>query len=243
MKKQLLLILALVIFKHNLQAVETLHKRALEDYYFILLMPTKHTEQTDYLAAIFALNDLKVCRFPGGPLLSNSVALNELYNISNQEYLKLNQVGYKLAILCLDYSAFKLDCQNDCQQNICGFALPWESGKAYVFDDLTQIDKVLGILIEKTQLAQIELTACLKKIECVEDQSSLLIIDELDFDAVDSLLESNTDELYDSKQLSDTAQSITNFFGKIAITLLMGYHDIKQKIIKILSIYYARSET
>src|SRR3989338_1589814 len=134
LKKQLILFISILIL--NLQATNQVHdsnqKRALADYYFVLLMGT-NCANNDYRCAIFALTDLKICRFPGGPLWSNSIAISELYTITQEVYTNLLKSAPKMAILCLDYNSFRMQCQNECKQCICGFALPWEAGMAYVF--------------------------------------------------------------------------------------------------------------
>jgi len=247
-KKQLIRLLFLNILILNLQAVNQSRdtKRALEDYYFVLLMGESCLGSNNYRCVFFALTDLKVCRFPGGPLWSNSIATSELYTISQDVYEDLLKSTPKMAILCLDYNVFKRKCQNECKQSICGFALPWDLGMAYVFDDLQNIDQVSGLIIEKNKLEEFKLEFCLKKFDF--NRNDLIVIDAdqgSGLDDIDLLLAGETDlgEQIEFKPMSYPMQKITNFFGKIVISCIMGYLDLKQKIIKIMRNIYARPKT
>ena len=216
-----------------------IERRIADEYSFILLVP----QAQDKLAcAIFMLDDLRVCRFPNGPMWSNSLALKELYPVSEEVYLQIKNLAQKLHILCLDYSSFKTRCQNDCQQSICGFALPWEPGMAYVFDDLTNVDQVAGFLIEKSELSQLKLGHVIKKKEAFTIQ--LNHTDNcLDLDEIDLLIAGNTDSEYVGKYLPYPLQELKNLCGKIVISCLIRYHEIRQKMINLIGRYRARSET
>jgi len=216
-------------------------KRSAEDYSFILLMPSAESD-SGRVAVVFPLDTLKVCRFPNGPMWSNSIAAQTFYLVSQQAYTVIKKEAQKLHILCLDYGVFKSQCQNDCQQSICGFALPWEPGMAYVFDDLKDIDQVSGLLIEKTKLAKLELGLPLNKSEFLTVNSEPLD-DGMNLDEIDLLVAGNTDDEYAGKYLPYPFQDIKNFFGKIVISCLMRYHTIRQKMITLLGKYYARSKT
>lgn len=251
-KKQKAMLLLINLLLCNLYASEPVQKRVLEDYCFVLMMQNDQIN-SNYLCAIFALTDLRVCRFPGGPLWSNSLANQELYVISQEVYSQIKNLAQKMAILCLDYTAFKRQCHNDCHKNICGFALPWDLGMAYVFDDLQDVAQVSGLIIEKNKLLDFKLGACLKKIDL--NQRDLMVIDvaQIDHtinlntsepDDIDLLLENqvDTEEEVVLKPMSYPMQKITNFVGKIVISCLMGYLDLKQKVIKIMRNIYARQK-
>lgn len=228
------LAIILVNFISIVSLSESLERRILDEYSFILLMPQADNQ---LVAAVFMLDDLRVCRFPNGPMWSNSLAIKKLHPISAEIYTEIKSRAQKLHVLCLDYSNFKMRCQNECQQSICGFALPWEPGMAYVFDDLQNIEQVTGFLIEKSQLAYLQLNDELKK------NRSLSSAD-LDLDEIDLLIAENTDSEYVGKYLPYPLQDIKNLLGKIVISCLIHYHEIRQKIINLIgSRNHARSKT
>lgn len=250
LKKQLIIVFLFNLWVYNLQAQDLVVKKTLSDYCFILLMQTNQ-HSNNYLCAIFALTDLKVCRFPGGPLWSNSISSKELYAISQDIYLELKSFSQKMAILCLDYNTFKTQCCNNCSQNICGFALPWDPGMAYVFDDLQEVSQVSGLLIEKSKLLGLKIGACIKAIDLDPNDFMVIDIAQIDhnsnlssekLDDIDLLLENEIDagETIEFKPMPESMQKITNFFGKIVISCLMGYLDLKQKLIKVIRTVYAR---
>lgn len=203
----------------------------MEDYSFILLMPSS---DTTYVGIVFPLSDLKVCRFPNGPMWSNSIDSKTLYYIPKSIYTDIKKCSQKLHMLCLDFGLFKSQCQNDCQQSICGFALPWEQGMAYVFDDLKEVDRVTGFIIEKSCLSQLQLERASKKIDVsnVNQSSSQDTMGDLDLDEINLLIDANLDEEYVGKYLPYPFQDIKNFIGKIVISCLMRYHNIRQKLLK-----------
>lgn len=219
--------------------INSVERRTTDEYSFILLMPQA---DTNLLCAVFRLDDLRVCRFPNGPMWSNSLALQDLHVISEEIYLEIKKHAQKLHILCLDYHSFKIRCQNNCQQNICGFALPWEPGMAYVFDDLKDVDQVTGFLIEKSQLAQLQINNVIKKNELFTINTADTG-NSLDLDEIDLLIAGNTDSEYVGKYLPYPLQELKNFCGKVMICCLMRYHEIRQKMIQLMGKYYARSET
>jgi hypothetical protein len=235
--KKLWIILLASICIFNLKAHDFVKKGVLEDYCFILLMPSNNS--AGYSCAVFVLEDLKVCRFPGGPVWSNTLLEKDLHQISQETYFDIKQMAHKLDILCLDYQNFKLDCPTNDLCHVCGFALPWESGMAYVFDNLTQIDQVTGLIIEKTELVNLKLCSHFKKSECNNYQIEIAEYSDNNLDSIDLLMQGDNDQEYATQPLSDTAQKLKNFFGKIAIFCLMGYHDIKLKITRIIKDYYA----
>ncbi len=250
LKKQLIILFLFNLWVYNLQAQDLVVKKTLSDYCFILLIQTNQ-HSNNYLCAIFALTDLKVCRFPGGPLWSNSISSKELYAISQDIYLELKSFSQKMAILCLDYNTFKTQCCNNCSQNICGFALPWDPGMAYVFDDLQEVSQVSGLLIEKNKLLGLKIGACIKAIDLDPNDFMVIDIAQIDhnsnlssekLDDIDLLLENEIDsgEIIEFKPMPESMQKITNFFGKIVISCLMGYLDLKQKLIKVIRTVYAR---
>ena len=218
-----ILILLISNFVPNFGSINWTEKRLIDDYSFILLMPQNESK---WVAAIFSLTDLRVCRFPNGPMWSNSVALQEIYPVSKDCYLTIKNCSQKLHILCLDYSIFKLQCQNPCKQSVCGFALPWEPGMAYVFDDLQNIEHLKGYIIEKSKLADLKFESTIKR--------SQLDLSE-DLDEIDFLIENNHDDQYVGKYLPYPLQDIKNFFGKIAISCLIYYHSFKQKVTKLVN--------
>lgn len=231
----------LVIIFVNLVCIasstDSVERQILDEYGFVLLMPQT---DTNLLAAVFMLDDLRVCRFPNGPMWSNSVALKKLYPISAEVYTEIKNRAQKLHILCLEYNSFKVRCQNECQQNICGFALPWEPGMAYVFDDLKNIDQVSGFLIEKSQLAALQLVDHIKRndifgINVNHAESNL----DLDLDEIDLLIAGNTDSEYVGKYLPYPFQDLKNLLGKIVISCVIRYHEIRQKMMSLIGKYRA----
>ena len=211
----------------------------------------QNNHANNYACVVFSLTELKVCRFPGGPLWSNSIAMQQSYEISQDVYLGIKNLAQKMAVLCLDYNAFKQQCHNDCHKNICGFALPWDPGMAYVFDDLQDIAQVSGLIIEKNKLLEFKLGSCVKKTDLKHDDHLVVDIAQIDYkislnsaepDDIDLLLENQADfaEQVELKPMSKPMQKLTNFFGKILVSCLIGYIDLKQKIIKIMRTIYAR---
>lgn len=232
--------LAIVLLNNfNFWQIKAVEKRSADEYSFILLMPQS---DTNLVGAIFKLDDLRVCRFPNGPMWSNSIAQKDLRVIPEAVYLEIKKNAQKLHILCLDYQSFKMHCQNNCEQSICGFALPWEPGMAYVFDDLKNVEHVTGFLIEKSQLVQLEFNKLIKKNEPFSINAANLN-ESFDLDEIDLLIAGNTDNEYVGKYLPYPLQDIKNLCGKVVISCLMRYHDIRQKMIQFLGKYYARSKT
>ena len=211
-------------------------KNELENYSFILVMPRS---DADYLCAIFSLDHLKVCRFPNGPMWSNSITSQELYIMPKEAYLDLKQSSQKLPVLCIDDGRLqqKLN-QNRCNKNVCGFALPWESGMAYVFDDLREVDRVSGMIIGREQLMQLK-----PQLEILGKDINEISNCENNLSDVDLLIQGNLDDEYVLKPLPYPFQKIKNLFGKIAIACLISYHELRLKIATLLGRFYARSET
>lgn len=239
MKQKLIIILLVNFLTFSVAASDLAKKCVTEDYSFILVMPNFNNDEHDavnYVCAIFALEELKVCRFPNGSVWSNSLATQKMYHINNDIYLALKENAQKLDMLCLDYADFRLHCQNDCNQSICGFALPWETGMAYVFDDLKNIDQIVGFIVEKTQLGLFfKDHNCIRSGACEEASFGL--------DEIDLLLDNNQDEKYVARSLPYPLERLKVICGKIAIACLMSYYELKQKITNLLSVYYARPKT
>lgn len=243
MKQRWTIILLVNFLTLSVVASDLAKKCVAEDYSFILVMPNFNPhvnngehDGADYVCAIFALEELKVCRFPNGSVWSNSLAGQKMHPLTKETYLALKEHAQKLDMLCLDYADFRLHCQNDCNQSICGFALPWETGMAYVFDDLKNIDQIVGFIVEKKQLSLF-----FKNHDCIRSNAC----EEVDFslDEIDLLLDNNQEEKYIARSLPYPLERLKVIFGKIAIACLMSYYELKQKITNLLSVYHARPKT
>lgn len=144
MLKQLILTLSSCLLVINLNGAVTTPASGgdVRNYYFILLMPKNDSQ---YQCAIFPLEKLKICRFPSGPILSNFISHQRACTIDQSCYQNLCKESSQLSVLCVDNNRSNAG-------HICGFALPWGGGLAYVFDGLHQVDKVTGLIVEKAKL-------------------------------------------------------------------------------------------
>ena len=200
--------------------------KELEDYFFVLLVPNK--DDADYQCAVFSLEKLKVCRFPGGPMWSNIVSEEHACLIDSILFEKIYAAASPLSILCIDGNAgFK--------KHICGFALPWVSGMAYVFENLVQVDKVVGLVVRKSKLMDLGLELFEHnglQIKCCADLDTF----ESHLDEIDQLLASNENsaEQFAKSPLPYPLQHLKQFFGPMVIAGLMYYYDLKVKIIRFL---------
>lgn len=186
----------------------------LGDFYFVLLMPN---EVGHYACAIFTLEELKVCRFPHGPMTCNKVDRQQTFLIDQLTAENLRANATPLSILCLDGKT----------HHTCGFALPWGYAMAYVFENLEHVDRVLGMIIEKNCLSKFNLTLP----EMFEPQMAYDSEDD-NFDEINALLANETDTEFASRPLPYPLQQIKQFLGRIAIAGIMYYYEVKEWVVK-----------
>lgn len=209
-----------------LEGIPLKDKKELDKYKFVLLMPK---DDVSYLCAVFSLDSLRVCRFPNGPMWSNSINSHKLYTISNAEYSQITKYSDPLPVLCMDEGRLDRDMISRSNKNLCGFALPWELGMAFVFDDLKEVSRVSGVIIDKTYLQKINLplTRSIAFSDYEEDDG---------LDEIDLLIAGNEDEEFDARVLPYPLENIKNVLGKIFINCLIKYHAIRLKLQALLKV-------
>lgn len=222
-----ILLQIVLLFSLPLGAFESISlkdKKELGKYKFVLVMPSN----VGHSCAVFSLDDLRICRFPNGPMWSNSVKSQKLYSISQDAYRQISNKAKKLPVLCIDEGRIHGHNISRSNKDVCGFALPWEQGMAYVFDDLKDVDQVCGLIVENDFLQRLDLEA-----EGAKPEFELLDDDE-DFDMVDALVSDNDDDDFDAKALPYPLEGIKNYFGRIFIACLLNYHGLRSKLIWLL---------
>ena len=222
-----ILLQIILLFSFPLGAFESISlkdKKELGKYKFVLVMPSN----VGYSCAVFSLDRLRICRFPNGPMWSNSVKAQKLYSISKDTYHQINNKAKKLPVLCIDEGRIHGHNISRSNKDVCGFALPWEQGMAYVFDDLKDVDQVCGLIVEDSYLQQLDL-------EGTEVKSDFEFSnDDDEYDIVDDLVDDNDDDEFDAKALPYPFEGIKNYFGKIFIACLLNYHELRAKLVWLL---------
>ena len=125
----------------------------------------------------------------------------------------------KLPVLCIDEGWLKEYQINRSNKNLCGFALPWDSGMAYVFDDLYQVENISGLIVLCDKLVQMNLLNVPNQFTDLDD----------DMDDIDRLVAGVDGEEMMSKPLPYPLDQIKIVCGQLFIAALLKYHQIKDK--------------
>ncbi len=193
-----------------------------KDYHFFLLLPA---EDNQVGLAIYLLDELKVCRFPNGPVRVNSLKDKYIQLISIEDGLQFSKCAQKLLMLCLDRQQQPALVSADTgPHQLCGFALPWEQGMAYVFDDLPNISVVQGFIVSKEEARKQNLMIEGDRV-CRSES-----MNDFEMDEIDLLISEQPDRDYVSKPLPYPLQKAKNFFGKIVISCLIRYHRLRVRM-------------
>lgn len=184
---------------------------AQDQYRFLVALP----HGSAYQCAIFELLEMRACRFPSGPVRVNSIKGHQWLELKLEQYQLLQARASKLPVLCIDEGWLHNQQVSRSNRNLCGFALPWESGMAYVFDDLYEVENLSGLIVSTELLLELNL---LPNSEC----------DELD--EIDQLIAGSVGQEIADRSLPYPLDKVKQFLGQAFIATLLKYHDWKDRV-------------
>ena len=111
-----ILLQIILLFSFPLGAFESISlkdKKELGKYKFVLVMPSN----VGYSCAVFSLDRLRICRFPNGPMWSNSVKAQKLYSISKDTYHQINNKDVVIGIAASGTTPYVIGALEKCNEN------------------------------------------------------------------------------------------------------------------------------
>lgn len=212
----LLLVGVLNSFCHSVNILQWHDQDVQEQYRFVVVQPDHQAGA--YQCLIYGLSEMLACRFPNGPMRCNSVRASRWIEINIQQYHSLMQQATQLAVLCIDEGWLHEQQVNRCNRNLCGFALPWENGMAYVFDDLYEVENLSGLIASVELLSELGLLT-----DSEPDQLD-------DLDEIDRLIAGSDAQEAVDRSLPYPLDKVKQVLGQAFIATLLKYHDWKIKI-------------